>query len=144
GARPFLGDNLATYVSNVVQGRIVSPEQLPPEMPTELLAILERGLSVAAQERFASMSELAEALERLQVSSTTGSTHAAVAFGDSALPERENARGTARLLVVAAVAVVLAAGAWWFTREDETSREGAQRDARAAMLLATASGEDET
>ena len=121
GARPFMGDNVASYVSNVVQGRIVTPERRPPDMPASLQRALERGLSVSPGRRFASMEDLVAALR--------GSEAGAAA--------RRSARVGA--LALAGILLVGAGfGAWWLSRSAEASESVEPAASAAASKVAEA------
>jgi predicted Ser/Thr protein kinase len=70
GARPFAGDNVAAYVSNVVNGRIVDVDAAA-NVPPGISTALRRGLSVDPGDRFGDMKALVAALRE------------AAGFGDS-------------------------------------------------------------
>jgi hypothetical protein len=63
GERLFGGSNDAAVVARVLEGVVVRPSKLAPEVPGELDAIVLHGLSRDPAERFASAQEMAEALE---------------------------------------------------------------------------------
>jgi tetratricopeptide (TPR) repeat protein/predicted Ser/Thr protein kinase len=62
GQRPFRGATLAELSLAVGEGRLVAPEHT--DVPTRLRSVLERGLSVAPEQRWPTMLELLAALAR--------------------------------------------------------------------------------
>ena len=62
GRRPFLGETLPALSLAITSGKITPPER-GPRVPAGVRAIVEQGLRPRAEDRWASMAELVEALE---------------------------------------------------------------------------------
>ena len=62
GARPFAGETMAKLTWNVLQGLVTMPPGAKARAPAWVLAALQRGLSVAPEQRFESMEALLDAL----------------------------------------------------------------------------------
>ena len=63
GALPFDGDSVAATCAQVLCAEPASFSALRPELPSEVVAIVEKCLMKEREQRFASMAELSEALE---------------------------------------------------------------------------------
>ncbi len=91
GRRPFAGQTVAELARNVTEGTRTSAP--PRALPRELVAALDRGLSAAPEDRFASINELLAALRAIV-----------------AAPQ-EASRAHSPWIVAVAIAVVAAGGA---------------------------------
>ena len=110
GEPPF-GPATTTDASGaVLQGTFVPPTKKNPSLPPALDRILERALSRSVATRYQSAAELAADLRQV---SEAAEARAAAAPPRAVRSRPARSRG-AVLTVLLAVAVVLAAAAWWF------------------------------
>jgi predicted Ser/Thr protein kinase len=130
GVRPFAGDNVAAYVSNVIHGRIVDVDAAA-KIPAELSSEIRRGLTVAPEGRHADMHSLVEALRRASGRSVDGSS-ASSSLGGVA--------GTRRPVWLWSIPVLLAAAfVGWYLQSTPV-----EAPAVAAAVPATRQAESET
>ncbi|RYZ09428.1 MAG: response regulator [Myxococcales bacterium] len=71
GKAPFMGDNYNALLFAIQQGKPEPLAELRPDVPPELVAIIELGMSAEADDRYASAEEMAEALIPWQRSQST-------------------------------------------------------------------------
>lgn len=118
GAPPFIGDSIEQILGRVVNGE---RERLPPGIPNELQAIVDKAMSVDPGSRYATAGELAGELKSYQA-------------GGMVLAHRYSAVERARkwigrrwvfLVVVLALGVILAAaaGVQYFQRQSRLARK---------------------
>jgi serine/threonine protein kinase len=66
GGTPFLGRTLEEFAHAQTAGQLVPPSRINPQVPPALEAVIMRALAHDPNERYASMAELAHALERVR------------------------------------------------------------------------------
>jgi serine/threonine-protein kinase len=71
GKAPFMGDNYNALLFAIQQGRPEPLAELRPDVPAELVAIIEQGMSPEADDRFESAEEMAEVLAPWRRSQST-------------------------------------------------------------------------
>lgn len=140
GDRPFEADSLPTLLVKIYTGECVPLAERAPNVPAELCAIVERAMSLRADDRFASIDELGRAIEPFASELRLvppGASTAPIAFMPTAtdghdiprtqageITPRQNEQSERARTPVVAVAVILvaiaAAGlAWALTARTE-------------------------
>ncbi|HAC35303.1 MAG TPA: serine/threonine protein kinase [Gammaproteobacteria bacterium] len=62
GVRPFTGDSMATLMFNISQGEHRSIQEVKPDMPTEVVEIINHGLQKKPEDRFQTGKEFSSAV----------------------------------------------------------------------------------
>ena len=118
GAPPFIGDSIEQILGRVVKGE---RERLPPGIPRELQAIVDKAMSVAPESRYATAGELAGELRSYQA----GGMVLAHRYSAVERTRKWIGRRWVLLVVVLALAVTLAAvaGVQYFKRQSRLAHK---------------------
>ncbi|HWU88623.1 MAG TPA: serine/threonine-protein kinase, partial [Kofleriaceae bacterium] len=132
GQRPFSARSFNEFVDHVLRGEL-APVESPPRLPSWLRAVLRRGLSIAVEPRFGSMTELVGVL-------TAGRHLLASQRAQPALPgaARDHLLGRLASVLDEHVASTPAAALVRVQRPDDLTRQLAvvAHDARSPQLRA--------
>jgi len=124
GMVPFRGDSTVETMHAVMNQPHAPVRDLNRDAPPEMAAVIDRALAKRAEDRYASVEEMAADLRRIAAQSSISAELAPVA-----------ARGRSRrLLVVGAVAAVALAAAGWFFWRAATVRWARQQGPRIEEL----------
>jgi serine/threonine protein kinase len=115
GRRAFAGDNDVAIMKNAMKQTMEPIDRIRTDVPSGLMAILDRSLQRDRERRFANAAEVAHALERFVMESGRTVTGADLAglLGHVAPPRRESGDTPVGSSAGAAVAKKAESGAFW-------------------------------
>lgn len=126
GRRPFVGDSRAAVISAIMRDRPPAPSDQRPAIPAKLEQIVQRCLEKDRGRRYASTSELSDALRHI---------------GRSGSDSRQGVKPGRGLVAAGLAVLVLAVGvALWYWLKDDVTRWLA-RDTAAEITRLTEAGE---
>lgn len=104
GEKPFAGQNVTTIIYKIVNETPIPPRELDVSIHPGLSAVVTRALAKSPDERFASGTEFADALENYKSFGTDANATQALATSDLTLPGERTLVGSATLSGAAAAA----------------------------------------
>jgi serine/threonine protein kinase len=165
GRTPHLGDSQFEVGAAVLAGQIIPPSVINPDIPRAVEDVLMRALSLAAEDRYATVQSFVEALDdavahpariapaalsalsrklRWRRKRNTGHAHAAGGVGNTDQPRR----GRWVAVELLALSVLLAVGGWWIaqagalppSRPDGSGRQPTETQITQSTVTVSATG----
>jgi len=143
GKRPFGGENSATLISSILRDEPEPVAELSPGLPQRLVDTIEKCLEKNPEERFPTTRELHAELVGLRGEVTAGQAEVSWARSKAA-----RLGVGARVLLAAALILVIVAGVVWFSSQGpgestEVATQGPQIRSLAVLPMRNLSGDPE-
>ena len=129
GVPPVHGDGVTHLLARVARAEVRPLRQVAPGLPGDLVAIVDRAMASAPEDRYASCGELAADLRRFQTGQLVQAHH----YSRGDLVRRFTRRHRAAVVVAALLVAVLAVGGTLSVRRIVAERERAEDERSLAQ-----------